>query len=92
MQVKQARARRKSVANAVAPGAENDIGARIVRGDRMREATMATGLTREEIVRRAQAEREEDARLVASAMPMADTNPVQEQDRFFAGTSPSVSG
>jgi hypothetical protein len=76
MQVKQARARRKAVADAVAPGAENDIGARIFRGDRMREATMATRLTHEEIERRAQAKRQEDARL-AAAMPMAVTNPVQ---------------
>jgi hypothetical protein len=77
MQVKQARARRRAVANAVAPGAENGIGARIVRGDRMREATMATGLTAEEIERRARAEQEEEARL-AAATPMAVTSPVQE--------------
>jgi hypothetical protein len=39
-------------------------------------------LTGEEIERRARAEQEEEARL-AAAMPMAVTNPVQEQDRFF---------
>jgi hypothetical protein len=72
--VEQARLRRKQHADAVAPGVGNGIGASIVAGDFMREATMATGLTGEEIERRAREEMEQEEQL-PKAPPIAAGEP-----------------
>jgi hypothetical protein len=67
--VAHSRETRKREADALRPSRENGIGAAVVSGDFMRAATMATGLTGEEIERRAREEMEQEENSGGASSP-----------------------